>query len=116
MSARTAGTTHSGLAPKRPAKKRQMIRVWMSFEVALPIVKMDDPSMPTHKGQRRPTISEPGAQKMGPKAKPRTKRLVPKAATTLPTWNSSLARGSPAAKMALLRDATNVPLHAMSDM
>lgn len=61
-------------------------------------------------------ISEAGAQIVGPNAKPRTKRLVPNAATSFPTWSSSLAEVSPAAKIALFRDATKVPLHAISEI
>lgn len=93
-----------------------MIKVWMSFEAALPIVKIEEPSMPIQSGHRRPISSEPGAQMIGPNAKPKTKRLVPRAATTLPTLNSSLACVSPAAKIALLKVATHVPLQATNDM
>lgn len=80
------------------------------------MVKIEDPSMPMQSGQRRPISSEPGAQISGPEAKPRTKRLVPSAVTSFPTSNSFLAPTAPAAKMALLNDATNVAQHAAVDM
>lgn len=91
ISAKTAGTIHNGLAPKTPAKKRQMTNVCASFAVADPMVKMEEPSMPMVRGQRRPMSSEPGAQIMGPKVNPKTKRLVPRMPTSALTWNAALA-------------------------
>ena len=109
MSERTAGTTQSGLAPKTPAKNRQMISVWMSFEVAVAIEKSELPKTPTMSGQRRPIISEPGAHINGPVAKPNTKRATPSFQTSSPTEKSLLACAAPAAKHALSKVAANVP-------
>lgn len=60
--------------------------------------------------------SEPGAQTRGPEAKPSTNKLVPRVVTSLDTPNSLLARLDPAAKIALLKDATNVPLQIATAM
>jgi hypothetical protein len=64
--------------------------------------------MPMQRGHLRPISSEPGAHISGPKANPRTKRLVPRAATTRPTEKVWRTWGSAAAKMALLNEATRV--------
>lgn len=88
----------------------------MSFEAALPMVKIEEPKRPMDNGKRRPMSSELGPQIKGPVANPKTNRLVPSAATTLLTPNSWLTCFSPPAKMALLKDATNVPKHAVVAM
>ena len=59
--------------------------------------------------------SEPDAQISGSKAKPNTKRMLARAVTTSPTSNSWLALAAPAAKIALLNDATEVSQHAVID-
>jgi hypothetical protein len=72
MSEKTAATTASGQAPKKPAKKRQMRTVWRSLATAVAMVKMEKPNMDRTRGMRRPLSSESGAHRVGPKAKPRT--------------------------------------------
>lgn len=69
--------------------------------------------MPMQRGQRRPIISELGAQINGPDAKPRTKRLVPSAMTSRPALKSTPACAAAAAKMALLNEAMKVPKQAV---
>jgi len=53
---------------------------------------------------------------MGPDAKPRTKRLVPKTPISRLTEKEAVAEGIPAAKRALSRDATNVPMQTIVEM
>lgn len=72
MSEKTAATTASGQAPKKPAKKRQIKTVCRSLAAAVAMVKMEKPNMDSTSGMRRPLSSESGAHSVGPKAKPRT--------------------------------------------
>lgn len=88
----------------------------MSFAAAHPIVKIEDPKIPKKSGHRRPMSSDPGAQINGPDANPSTKRLVPSAVTSRPTSNFWLAELAPAAKMALLKEATKVAQQAAVEM
>ena len=88
----------------------------MSRAAAQPIVKIEDPKIPINSGHRRPMSSDPGAQINGPEANPSTKRLVPNAVTSCPTEKVWLDWAAPAAKMALLKEATKVALHAAVEM
>lgn len=88
----------------------------MSLDAAHPIVKIEDPKIPRRSGQRRPMSSDPGAQINGPDANPSTMRLVPSAVTSRPTLKFWLAELAPAAKMALLKEATKVAQHAAIEM
>lgn len=72
MSEKTAATTASGQAPKKPAKNLQIRTVWRSLATAVAMVKMEKPNMDKTRGMRRPLSSERGAHRVGPKAKPRT--------------------------------------------
>ena len=80
------------------------------------MVKIEQPSMPMQRGHLRPISSEPGAQISGPKANPRTKRLVPRAATTRPTEKVWRTWVSAAAKTALLKEVTKVARQAVVAM
>jgi hypothetical protein len=71
MSENTAATTVTGQAPKKPLKKRLIRIVWISFPVAQPMEKMENPNMDKTNGRRRPCNSDRGAQRDGPDAKPR---------------------------------------------
>ncbi|KAI5284187.1 hypothetical protein KEM55_001175, partial [Ascosphaera atra] len=81
----TAATTARGAPPKKPEKKRQSMRVCRSLAVATPNWKQAKPSMPMIRGRRRPRNSERGAHRMGPVAKPATKRVTPSVTTSLET-------------------------------
>ena len=116
MSDSTAGTTASGLAPNIPAKKRQIISVWMSFATADAMVNTAPPSMPSVNGHRLPNSSEAGAQMTGPAAKPNTKSDVPSIPTSDPTLKDLAAAAEPGAKTPLAKDGINVPKHAIVDM
>jgi hypothetical protein len=108
-SAKTAGTTAIGLAANKPAKNRQIMRVWKSFPVAQPTVKIPHPKRPRDSGQRRPMSSEAGAQMVGPAAKPSTYSVTPSEPTSWLTWNSLLAEAMAAAKTALANEPAKVP-------
>jgi hypothetical protein len=71
-SAKQAGTIANGLALKKPEKNRVIIRVCVSFAVALAMEKIPKPKRPMMRGRRRPESSLIGAQSVGPEAKPRT--------------------------------------------
>lgn len=105
-SERLAGTSDTGLAAKNPEKKRVIMSDWRSLVVALAMVKTLKPKMPTKSGMRRPRISDPGPQKVGPAAKPKTYRVVPNAETSWLKPNSSLAPIAVAGKTALVYAAT----------
>ena len=72
MSEKTAATTASGQAPKKPLKKRQRRMVWMSLPVAQAREKSEKPNMAMTRGSLRPRSSDKGAHRVGPKAKPKT--------------------------------------------
>ena len=72
MSEKTAATTASGQAPKKPPKKRVMRMVWRFLAVAVAILKITIPNMPITRGSLRPFNSDRGAHSVGPVAKPRT--------------------------------------------
>jgi hypothetical protein len=86
MSAKTAGTMAIGLAEKNPAKNRVNIKVWTSLLVAVPIVKIEYPNIPTMIGHRLPISSLAGAQIVGPDANPRTYKVTPRIATSVLMW------------------------------
>lgn len=88
----------------------------MSFATADPIVKIAPPSMPIVSGHRRPMSSEDGAQITGPKAKPSTKKVVPRVPTSVLTLNCFLAAFVPGAKTALVNDAVRVPGQDIEEM
>jgi hypothetical protein len=61
MSANTAATMARGEDPQRPAKKRQIITVWISLATATAMVKIEKPKAAMTSGGRRPYSSEIGA-------------------------------------------------------
>jgi hypothetical protein len=54
MSAKTAATMASGLEPKRPVKKRQIITVCRSLATATAMLKMEKPNAAMMMGGLRP--------------------------------------------------------------
>jgi hypothetical protein len=134
MSANTAATMARGEEPQRPAKKRQIMTVWMSLATATAIVKMEKPKAAITSGGRRPYSSEIGAHMTGysvskssmwqrevedlrgPKAYPNTKRLVPSVPTSLPTPNWAATGPVALEKMEEPIEALNASKASMTPM
>ena len=82
ISLKIAGLMASKHAAKKPLKNRQIKIVCRSFPVLTTIEKIEQPKPEIRRGRRRPSSSDVGAQRMGPNAKPRTKRDT----LSSPTW------------------------------
>jgi hypothetical protein len=87
-----------GDAPKMPLQKRHIMTVAVFFPAPTPREKTENPNIPIAMGRRRPAISEYGAQKMGPVAKPRTYSETPRVPTVCETPNSAEKALMPAEK------------------
>ncbi len=72
MSAKDAGTTTKGAAPKQPAKKRQIIMDSNLSDTATAKLKQQKAKEEMTRTGRLPNNSDNGAQTIGPVAKPKT--------------------------------------------
>ena len=107
ISAYTAATTLNGHAPNSPAKKRHIKMVCRSLPAATATLNTENPKEAIRIGSLRPYNSDIGAHiyikyqfrvamqiihrlplTNGPKAYPKTNKLVPNVATSLITPNS----------------------------
>jgi hypothetical protein len=108
ISEKTAATTARGHAPKKPEKNRQIRIVCRSLPVAVAMEKRVKPNMAITIGMRRPFSSDRGAHKVGPNAKPRTKKDTPRMPTSVETPNSAATSLVAAEKMELAKEAVRV--------
>jgi len=87
ISAITPPAFVKGEEPKAPAKNRRMRSVWMFCDPAAPALNAVSMAYVPKKSTCRPYNSDIGAHSRGPIAKPRTKREIPRVATSSPIWN-----------------------------
>ena len=96
-----------------PPTKRHIKTVSTFCANATGIWKMAQTKMPVNKGNFLPYNSESGPQRIGPSAKPSTKRLEPKTITSRLTWKLSLVAMVAELKTLLANVAANVNVESI---
>lgn len=114
-SATAAPALTRGAEPTVPARKRNIINVWIFWATAAPTLKMTSAVYVDRNTYCRPKSSESGAQNSGPIAKPRTKSEIPKTPTSDETLKVRTTSGS-APENAVLTKATMKALKACRKM
>lgn len=88
-----APTANAGL-PVKPAKNRHTIKLAKWFENPAPSVKSINMGADTRYTIFRPYFSESGAEKMGPKPRPRVYTVRPTNAVVRDVWKAAMISGT----------------------